>query len=135
MYSFNDTRCDKHTHTHVRIPATAGHMEKREIEKNRKLEMGTKNAPINVFFIVCLVIVASLSGPHTSVTALRKCVYLCLLGPSTYRKFQMKHIQIFHIHANCRTLQLSLSRENEREGLLPDCRFDMKESESEDYLI
>ena len=34
---------------------------------------------------------ASLSKPHTSVTALRKCVYLsmlvCLFGPTTYLKF------------------------------------------------
>ena len=28
---------------------------------------------------------------------------------------------------------LQLSRENEREGLLPDCRVDVKESKSEDY--
>ena len=33
-----------------------------------------------------------------------------------------------------RVLQLSPSRENKREGLLPDCRFSVKESESEDDL-
>ena len=33
-----------------------------------------------------------------------------------------------------RVLQLSLSRENECGGLLPDCRFGVKESESEDNL-
>ena len=30
-------------------------------------------------------------------------------------------------------IELQLSRENEREGLLPDCRVGVKESESEDY--
>ena len=32
---------------------------------------------------------ASLSEPHTSVPALRMrvCIYACLLGPTTYRKF------------------------------------------------
>ena len=37
------------------------------------------------------VIGASLSETHTSVTALRMCVciYACLLGPTTYRKFYM----------------------------------------------
>ena len=34
--------------------------------------------------------------------------------------------------APCRRV-LELSRENEREGLLPDCRIGVKESESEDY--
>ena len=31
----------------------------------------------------------SLSEPHTSVTALRThvCIYACLFGPTTYRKF------------------------------------------------
>ena len=53
---------------------------------------------------------ASLSEPHTSVTALRKCVRM--LG----------------------SVCVSLSRENEREGLLPDCKFGEKESESEDDL-
>ena len=37
------------------------------------------------------IIGVSLSKPHTSVTALSTCVciYLCLFGPTTYRKFQM----------------------------------------------
>ena len=30
-------------------------------------------------------------------------------------------------------IELQLSYENEHEGLLPDCRFGMKESESENY--
>ena len=30
-------------------------------------------------------------------------------------------------------IQLPLSRENEREGLLPDCRVGVKQIESEDY--
>ena len=56
----------------------------------------------------------------------------CLLGPTTYRKFQMSafNILIFHdVHTDVRVLQ---SRENECEGLLPDCRVGVKESESED---
>ena len=32
----------------------------------------------------------------------------------------------------CPFRQAQLSHENEREGLLPDCRVDVKESESED---
>ena len=32
----------------------------------------------------------------------------------------------------CPFRQAQLSRENEREGLLPDCRVGVKESESED---
>ena len=32
-------------------------------------------------------------------------------------------------------LQLSLSRQNECGGLLPDCRFHVKESESEDDCV
>ena len=45
---------------------------------------------------------ASLSKPHTSVTALRTrvciylSIYLCLFGPTTYRKFLNQRIQIFH---------------------------------------
>ena len=44
---------------------------------------------------------ASLSEPHTSVTALRKyvCIYactnVCLFGPTTYRKFQMSAFKYF----------------------------------------
>ena len=41
----------------------------------------------------------SLSKPHTGVTALRMSVSMlaCLLGPTTYRRFQMhEYIQIFH---------------------------------------
>ena len=36
----------------------------------------------------------------------------------------------YHVHADVYFSKLSLSRENEREGLLPDCKFDVKESES-----
>ena len=76
----------------------------------------------------------SLSEPHTSVTALHTCVYLCLdHGPTTYRNFKSAHSNISqrrNVHADVRVLQPS--RENEREGLLPDCRVGMKESESED---
>ena len=41
-----------------------------------------------------------------------------------------------HVHAGADVYMswLSLSRENEREGLLPDCKFSVKESESEDDL-
>ena len=84
-----------------------------------------------------MVIGASLSEPHTSVTALRKCVCVsaCLFGPTTYRKFQMSAFKYFMSTPIVRrTLQLSLSLENEREGLLPDCRFGVKECESEDDL-
>ena len=45
-----------------------------------------------------LLIGASLSEPHTSVTALSTCVYLCLLGPTTYRKFQMSEFKILIFH-------------------------------------
>ena len=45
------------------------------------------------------VIGASLSKPHTSMTALRTCVCmfacLCLLGLATYRKFQMSTFKYF----------------------------------------
>ena len=50
---------------------------------------------------------AHLSEPHTSVTALQKylCLYVCLFGPTTYRKFQMSAFQYFtmiacHVHAD-----------------------------------
>ena len=48
---------------------------------------------------------ASLSEPHTSVTALSTCVYLCLLGPTTYCKFQMSafkflYFTISDVHAD-----------------------------------
>ena len=49
------------------------------------------------------IIVASLSEPHTSVTALRICVYMfaCLLGPITYHKFEMSAFIYFkHVKAN-----------------------------------
>ena len=54
---------------------------------------------------------ASLSEPHTSVIALRKCVriYLCLSGPTTYRNFQMSAFKYFtmiacDVHADVYTL-------------------------------
>ena len=88
-----------------------------------------------------LLIGASLSEPHTSMTAMRKCVciYACLFGPTTYCKFQMSTFKYFtmiacHVHADVHFSQLSLNRENECEGLLPDCKFSVKESESEDDL-
>ena len=74
--------------------------------------------------------------PHTSVTALRTCVciylsiYACLDRPLTIN-FKSAHSNIsrwFNF-----TSSVQLSRENEREGLLPDYRVGVKESESEDY--
>ena len=74
---------------------------------------------------------ASLSELHTSVTALNTCVciYLCLLRSTTYCKFQMRAFRILQC---LRRRVFQLSRENEHEGLLPDCRVGVKESESED---
>ena len=37
----------------------------------------------------------------------------------------------YHVHADVYFSKLGLSRENEREGLLPDCKFGVKGSESE----
>ena len=68
---------------------------------------------------------ASLSEPHTSMTALctrvYTSIYACLDRPliSAFKYFTM--------------IELQLSRENEREGLLPDCRVGVKQIESEDY--
>ena len=46
----------------------------------------------------------SLSEPHISVTALSTCVYLCLLGPTTYRKlmsaFKFLYFTISDVHAD-----------------------------------
>ena len=52
------------------------------------------------------IIGAGLSEPHTSVTALSTCVciWLAMLGPTTYRKLQISayEILIFHdVHATC----------------------------------
>ena len=43
------------------------------------------------------IIGVSLGEPHTSVTALRTCMcmFACLLGPTTYRKFQMSAFKYF----------------------------------------
>ena len=43
------------------------------------------------------IIGVSLSEPHASVTALHMCVcmFACLLGPTTYRKFQMSAFKYF----------------------------------------
>ena len=52
------------------------------------------------------IIGASLSEPHTSVTALSTCVYiwLAMLGPTIYHKLQISafEILIFHdVHTTC----------------------------------
>ena len=83
-----------------------------------------------------VIIGASLSKPHNSVTALR--THVSTYGPTTYRKFYISAFKHFTmIECLCLTeVQLSLIRENEHEGLLsllPDCRVSMKESESADY--
>ena len=67
-----------------------------------------------------------MSKPHTSMTALRTHVYACL-GPPLTIVFAFKFLMIACV------LQL-YSRQNEREGLLPDSRVGVKESESEDDL-
>ena len=54
---------------------------------------------------------------------------VCLFGPTTYRKFLNQNIQMFHDDWT----SVQLSRENEHEGLLPDCRVSVKQSKSEDY--
>ena len=61
---------------------------------------------------------ASLSEPHTSMTALRKCVciYACLDRPLTVN-FKWAHSNISHpCRSDRHTLQLSLSYENKHEG-------------------
>ena len=72
---------------------------------------------------------ASLSEPHTSVTALRTrvCILICLDRPHT-GNFKSA-VQIFHNECPHRRVfqLLELSRENKREGLLPDCKVSMKE--------
>ena len=51
--------------------------------------------------VKCFLIEASLSEPHTSVTALHTCVcmlvgwFVGLFGPTTYRKFQMSAFKYF----------------------------------------
>ena len=80
------------------------------------------------------VIGASLSEPHTSVTASRTRV--SIYGPTTYRKFKISAFKYFTMIECSRLTDVQLSRQNEREGLLsllPDCWFGVKESESEDY--
>ena len=49
-----------------------------------------------------LLIGASLSEPHTSVTALSTCVYLCLLGPTTYQMsaFKFLYFTISDVHGD-----------------------------------
>ena len=79
-------------------------------------------------------------APHQHGCIAEVCVYACLFGPTAYRKFQMSAFKYFtmiacHVHDDVYFSQLSLSRENEREGLLPDCKFGVKESESEDDLV
>ena len=61
--------------------------------------------PVEAWIII---IGASLSEPHTSVTITEVCVHVEL--KSTPRR------------------RVGLSHENEREGLLPDCRFGVKEN-------
>ena len=85
--------------------------------------------------LLTFLIGASLSEPHTSVTALstRVCIwpdiYACLDWPLT-RNLKWVHSNIlqwlsFLIPRRC-LFQLHVSHENEREGLLPDCRVGVK---------
>ena len=76
-----------------------------------------------------LFIGASLSEPHTSVIALCTCVSIY---PSMDRPLTV-NFNILSVHAAPCRRALELSHENEYEGLLPDCRVGVKESESEDY--
>ena len=52
-------------------------------------------------------------------------MFVRLFGQTTYRKFQMsafKYFTMIACHVNADVYFSSLSRENERGGLLPDCR-------------
>ena len=53
--------------------------------------------PIYLSAFVAIVIGASLSDPHASVSSLHTCVcmFACLLGPTTYRELN-ECLQIFH---------------------------------------
>ena len=93
--------------------------------------LNSQSSKINV--VTRTFIGASLSEPQTSVTALSMCVciyHLCILGLTTYRKFHAFKILNISQCPHGRILQLSC--ENEHEGVLPDCRINMKESESKD---
>ena len=74
----------------------------------------------------------SLSEPHTSVTALRMrvCIYACTL---VWTDHFLKAFRYFIMFESLCQRVLPLSRKNKREGLLPDCRVGVKESESEVY--
>ena len=70
------------------------------------------------------------------------CVYLCLYVRlfvwTTYHKFQMSAFKYFTMIAclvHAVTCTSAKPKPNERGGLLPDCRFGVKESESEDHFI
>ena len=68
------------------------------------------------------------------------CVYLCLFVWTDHLavNFKWAHSNIsrwWNVHTNVYfNKQLSKSRENEHEGLLPDCRVVVKESKSDDDL-
>ena len=66
------------------------------------LHPSTLSFPLEAIIIVVIIIGASLSEPHTSVTALSTCVciYACLLGPTTYREFQMSAFKILIFHCD-----------------------------------
>ena len=76
----------------------------------------------------CLLIGASLSEPHTSVTALRTCVYI-------YQTICLSMlVWTDHLTINFKSAHSNiLRREIEHEGLLLACRVGVKEGESEDY--
>ena len=84
----------------------------------------------------------SLSEPHTSVPALRThvCMLVCLFVWTDYLSWSLnERIQIISRWWNVHTdtyfsEQLSKSRENEHERVLPDCRVVVKENKSEDDL-
>ena len=78
---------------------------------------------LHVFDVCHCLIGASLSEPHTSVTAL--CVYLCLDRPLTVNFKWAAHSNFL---CPCPHV-LQISRANEREVLLPDCRVSVKKSE------
>ena len=82
------------------------------------------------------IIGASLSEPHTSVTALRDacvCMYVCMSGTTIYRIFKLnKRIQ-FCTRATYWVLVRETDRVlSDRKGLLLDCSVGAKETRSEE---
>ena len=75
---------------------------------------------------------ASLSEPHTCMTALdmRVCICACLFGLTTYRKFQMSTFKYLMIECPRMPTCTSAKLWNGHKGPLSDCRVGLKESKS-----